>query len=248
MSFRAFRSLSFVLAIFVAFPSFSQTDPLAVAGAYVESSAGSLGLTAADVSDRRVSDQYRNQRNGLTHIYYIQHYQGLDVFNAIYSLAVTPAGTVVAPASRFVSRLASKVNTTTPSLTASQAVARAAGHLGMPSTTTAAATPKLLLVPTGNRVRLAWDVTIEGISYVRNFRNDVGAEVDQRGLDAVVRGAEKRGSPEHAPYDLIFINGAVAEIPDMLLDQLAMKGRLVTVLKRPGSPVGCVRRSSPSWR
>ncbi len=27
----------------------------------------------------------------------------------------------------------------------------------------------------------AWDVTIEGISYVRNFRNDVGAEIDQKG-------------------------------------------------------------------
>lgn len=32
----------------------------------------------------------------------------------------------------------------------------------------------------------AWDVTIEGISYVKNFRTDVGAEVEQRGLDAVI--------------------------------------------------------------
>ncbi|MGA0027122.1 MAG: MlaC/ttg2D family ABC transporter substrate-binding protein [Steroidobacteraceae bacterium] len=32
----------------------------------------------------------------------------------------------------------------------------------------------------------AWDVTIEGISYVKNFRNDIGAEVSQRGLDAVI--------------------------------------------------------------
>lgn len=36
----------------------------------------------------------------------------------------------------------------------------------------------------------AWDVTIEGISYVRNLRNDVGAEVDQRGLDAVIERME----------------------------------------------------------
>ena len=36
----------------------------------------------------------------------------------------------------------------------------------------------------------AWDVTIEGISYVRNLRNDVGAEVDQRGLDAVIKRLE----------------------------------------------------------
>jgi phospholipid transport system substrate-binding protein len=40
----------------------------------------------------------------------------------------------------------------------------------------------------------AWDVTIEGISYVRNLRNDVGAEVDQRGLDAVIQRLETESS------------------------------------------------------
>jgi phospholipid transport system substrate-binding protein len=46
----------------------------------------------------------------------------------------------------------------------------------------------------------AWDVTIEGISYVRNFRNDVGAEVGQAGLDSVIRRleSENRGG-ETAP-------------------------------------------------
>ena len=39
----------------------------------------------------------------------------------------------------------------------------------------------------------AWDVTIEGISYVRNFRNDVGAEVDQKGLDSVIKRLETEG-------------------------------------------------------
>lgn len=32
----------------------------------------------------------------------------------------------------------------------------------------------------------AWDVTIEGISYIKNFRTDFGAEIDQKGLDAVI--------------------------------------------------------------
>lgn len=36
----------------------------------------------------------------------------------------------------------------------------------------------------------AWDVTIEGISYVRNFRNDVGAEVEQAGLESVIKRLE----------------------------------------------------------
>jgi phospholipid transport system substrate-binding protein len=36
----------------------------------------------------------------------------------------------------------------------------------------------------------AWDVTIEGISYVRNFRNDVGTEVEQAGLESVIKRLE----------------------------------------------------------
>jgi phospholipid transport system substrate-binding protein len=45
----------------------------------------------------------------------------------------------------------------------------------------------------------AWDVTIEGISYVRNFRNDVGAEIDQTGLQALIDRLEKEnasGAPQ----------------------------------------------------
>jgi phospholipid transport system substrate-binding protein len=47
----------------------------------------------------------------------------------------------------------------------------------------------------------AWDVTIEGISYVRNFRNDVGAEIDQTGLSALIDRLEKEnqsGAPTKA--------------------------------------------------
>lgn len=41
----------------------------------------------------------------------------------------------------------------------------------------------------------AWDVVIEGISYVKSFREDFGAEIDQRGLDAVIERIEKGGKP-----------------------------------------------------
>jgi phospholipid transport system substrate-binding protein len=39
----------------------------------------------------------------------------------------------------------------------------------------------------------AFDVIIEGISYVRNYRNDLGAEVAQKGLDAVIARLERDG-------------------------------------------------------
>ena len=32
----------------------------------------------------------------------------------------------------------------------------------------------------------AWDVTIEGISYVKNYRTDFGSEIAQKGIDAVI--------------------------------------------------------------
>jgi phospholipid transport system substrate-binding protein len=39
----------------------------------------------------------------------------------------------------------------------------------------------------------AFDVIIEGISYVRNYRNDLGSEVSKNGLDAVIARLEKDG-------------------------------------------------------
>ena len=40
---------------------------------------------------------------------------------------------------------------------------------------------------------MAWDVIIEGISYVKSFRDDFGAEIDKNGLDALIGRLEKQG-------------------------------------------------------
>ena len=40
----------------------------------------------------------------------------------------------------------------------------------------------------------AWDVVIEGISYVKSFRTDLGAEVQQKGLDEVITRLEAQRS------------------------------------------------------
>ena len=41
----------------------------------------------------------------------------------------------------------------------------------------------------------AWDVVIEGISYVKSFREDFGAAIDQQWLDAVIERIEKGNIP-----------------------------------------------------
>ncbi|MDB5734871.1 MAG: protein-L-isoaspartate O-methyltransferase [Alphaproteobacteria bacterium] len=47
----------------------------------------------------------------------------------------------------------------------------------------------------------------------------------------LVQGGLIEGVKNHAPYDVIFINGAIEAVPDILLGQLAEGGRLVTVIK-----------------
>ena len=41
----------------------------------------------------------------------------------------------------------------------------------------------------------AWDVVIDGISYVKSFREDFGSEIDQKGLDEVITRMESGGKP-----------------------------------------------------
>jgi phospholipid transport system substrate-binding protein len=41
----------------------------------------------------------------------------------------------------------------------------------------------------------AWDVVIDGISYVKSFREDFGSEIDQKGLDEVISRMESGGKP-----------------------------------------------------
>ncbi len=47
----------------------------------------------------------------------------------------------------------------------------------------------------------AWDVVIEGISYVKSFRTDFGAEIQQKGLDEVISRmeAQNKAGPGAAP-------------------------------------------------
>jgi phospholipid transport system substrate-binding protein len=40
----------------------------------------------------------------------------------------------------------------------------------------------------------AWDVTIEGISYIKSFQEDFGAEISQKGLEAVITRLEAKNA------------------------------------------------------
>lgn len=46
------------------------------------------------------------------------------------------------------------------------------------------------------------------------------------------------GNAENAPFSLIFMNGAVSEIPRGIVAQLEKGGRLITIVKKPGAVMG----------
>jgi len=61
-----------------------------------------------------------------------------------------------------------------------------------------------------------------------------------QGLANIVRidGPFSAGAPHTAPYDAILLNGAIPNIEQNLLDQLANGGRLVAILKKPDDTMG----------
>ncbi|MCB1531327.1 MAG: protein-L-isoaspartate O-methyltransferase [Alphaproteobacteria bacterium] len=60
-------------------------------------------------------------------------------------------------------------------------------------------------------------------------------------LNAVgVKAPLTEGYPKHAPYDLIFMAGSVAELPQNIMAQLAENGRLITIVRKPDEAMGKV--------
>ena len=95
--------------------------------------AGDLGVSVADVADLAVTDQYRTEHNGVSHLYLRQKIEGLEVDGTEYGVHLDRRGQVFYTAGSFVDRLAERAaeSIRTPFLTADEAVVAAAGALGL---------------------------------------------------------------------------------------------------------------------
>ncbi|GAB5390116.1 MAG: protein-L-isoaspartate O-methyltransferase [Alphaproteobacteria bacterium] len=80
--------------------------------------------------------------------------------------------------------------------------------------------------------------TSVGVESDAELVGQAGSLMGKLSLDTavVVEGTLQEGYPGHGPFDVIFINGGVAEVPDALFEQLSEGGRLVTVERREGKP------------
>ncbi|MBB4599823.1 hypothetical protein HNQ93_000697 [Hymenobacter luteus] len=156
-----------------------------------------FGLKTTDVADPVVTNSFTDEHNGITHVYFRQRYQGVEIYNAVADVHLNAAGKVATLHSSFVANTAAQARPATPGLTAEQAVSAAARALSLPSPqglqVEKAGTPaaglefstggisletipvKLMYLPmpTGE-LRLVWDVTI----YPKHARNYWSVRVD----------------------------------------------------------------------
>jgi len=79
--------------------------------------------------------------------------------------------------------------------------------------------------------------TVVGLESDDELAAQAESTLQAMGVDnaVIVRGDLRQGAARQGPYNVILINGAVEEIPQAILDQLADGGRLATVMRdRPG--------------
>ena len=74
--------------------------------------------------------------------------------------------------------------------------------------------------------------TVFALEHERKLSTNAATELANLALDnaVVIEGRIDRGYPDQSPYDVILIDGAVAKIPQAIIEQLAEGGRLVTII------------------
>lgn len=126
-----FCALTLVALISAGAASAQGKAPLDIALGHLGDNAVALGLTSADLADMSVARQYRTQHNGVTHVYFQQLSQGIEVANGLINVNVMADGRVLSVGNRFVGNLAGKINARRPALDAASAIRTAAEQLGL---------------------------------------------------------------------------------------------------------------------
>ncbi len=102
---------------------FSQNQrSLEISLGHLEQKREAFELTSMDISNYRISDYYTSKHNGVTHIYLNQQHEGIDLQNAIININVLPNGEILNIGNRFSSDLANKINSTSPTIEATEAL------------------------------------------------------------------------------------------------------------------------------
>ena len=108
----------------------SQT-PMEQALRFIEQNHAEWGLNAEDIDNLQVSDMYKTQHNGVTHIYFNQAINNTPIYNAIAGVHITEDGQAYMAGHRLIAEASSKVVSSARAITPAQALMAATQHLGI---------------------------------------------------------------------------------------------------------------------
>lgn len=191
-------------------------DPFPVALDFLAEHAATLRLQSDDLNNYRLTDQYTDQRSGVTHIYLQQTSHGLDVMNATLSLALTAAGEVIHVASSFIGGASAASHSDVPQISAAQGYLALVSNLSMgphvpPQTigvdVTSVSSETILSAAETESVkaRLTYVPTLAGLELAWRF--DIQAYESIHWYDAVVNATTGellylQDQVEHATYNV----------------------------------------------
>lgn len=140
-----------VLTFFLGLPALlpGQTSYLAQAQAHLLRQ--SPQLNPADLEEMAVISQYESQHNGVTHVYWQQRHQGIDIYNAIAGFHFKN-GQIVFATERLEAQLTSRAPAAAPRLTALAAVEKVAQAIDLPLPKSRVLTPD----PTAKSFTINW--------------------------------------------------------------------------------------------
>ncbi|WP_412061975.1 M36 family metallopeptidase [Rubrivirga sp. IMCC45206] len=227
--------LASALALGLAASSFAQSSPLSPSAeqAALDYLRATADASAADLADL-ATDGHESSRSGLSYVYVQQRRSGIDVVGGTATVAVDPRNNVVHAAGALVRGLDAPGVATSPSLSASAAVAQAAALVGASGTPTApvstepgapqrtifgevAGIPveaRLVYMPDGkNPLRLAWEALVPtaDAQHAWVVRVDAGTGAELGRFDMVVSDAFEHapgGTAHSAATPLAFVEAA----------------------------------------
>ncbi|HRH38479.1 MAG TPA: M36 family metallopeptidase, partial [Flavobacteriales bacterium] len=162
------------------------------------------GFHEADLNDLVLKDNYKSDHNGVTHTYFRQRWQGIEIWNGDIAVHTLPNGEVVKVNNGAYTALEKRVNATVPIITAEAALASVLSKT-MPGVRTPQriateeggtlvlfanddfvgeiVSAQLVYQPKGETLRLAWNIRhyVPGGTHWWNVRMDAitGEELDR---------------------------------------------------------------------
>lgn len=127
------KKIIYVIAFFTLQLGFSQ-DFSGIISSYLNNNRSQLNLLTSDIENFDIKSQSYSKSMQANNVYITQQYQGIDIFNSTSSFAIKNNEVIYAKMG-FINNISSKINTTTPLITAQDAISNAASSLGLQSPT-----------------------------------------------------------------------------------------------------------------